>query len=62
MEKVSFHGRAGVFPTFLQAELQREVGLRLAELLQGFQENSDVPVQEDLKEDGGSHKSCLASL
>lgn len=45
------------FPTFLQAELRREVGLRLAGLLQGFQENRDVPVQEALERaDGASYQ------
>lgn len=53
VENVSFHGCAGVFPTFLQAELRCEVGLRLTGLLQGFQENSDVPVQEALKQADG---------
>lgn len=34
--------------TFLQAELSREVGLRLTELLDVPQQGADVPLQDDL--------------
>lgn len=53
VENVSFHGCAGAFPTFLQAEHHGEVGHRLTGLLQEVQENTDVPVQQNLKQAGG---------